>query len=499
MVLEDGRSWGEAALSWQWDDAIAIITGTVRRTYMLRARGMSKTSDTACVALALLLTEAPASSTSHAYAVDGDQAGILHQTLTGLIDRSGLADHFTIGARVITVKATGATLTIESSDGASAYGTRPWLTIVDELGVWPGTANHRRLWSAIVSAVPKVLDGRLVVTTTAGSPVGLGHEVWERASTSGAWLAVRRAGPCPWWPAAEVESARTDLTASEYQRLILCEWSEGDDALSTTEDVEACIRRDRDAVLEPRPGLTYVAALDVGTRRDLTALAVGHTEHRPAGRVVIIDRVLNWRPEQSGGKVDLAEVEESVLRLCRHFHVARLRFDRMQAEQMTSNLTAAGVRTLEYVFTPTNTTLLARGLYGALRDWAVEIPEDAELVSELQSVRMVETGPGTVKMINPPGTHDDLAVAIGMVIADLTQKAETGIGSITDPGRMGRGPISRDLNPTGAHPSAPMADRLRRIAERGPRGINAIVTPGSANDPRRVGQPQPWQRRRAWH
>jgi len=85
----------------------------------------------------------------------------------------------------------------------------------------------------------------------------------------------------------------------------------------------------------------YIAALDVGTRRDLTALVVGHAERRQAGCVVVIDRVLYWRPEANGGRVDLSEVEFAALRLCRHYG-ARLRFDRMQAEQLTTNLTRSG-------------------------------------------------------------------------------------------------------------------------------------------------------------
>ena len=99
------------------------------------------------------------------------------------------------------------------------------------------------------------------------------------------------------------------------------------------------------AVLPPQGSYEYVAALDVGTRRDLTALAVGHLEEGDAGRTVIIDRVLSWRPKDGqGGRVDLAEVEAATLRICREYG-AKLRFDRMQAEQLTTNLAREGVRT----------------------------------------------------------------------------------------------------------------------------------------------------------
>jgi hypothetical protein len=48
------------------------------------------------------------------------------------------------------------------------------------------------------------------------------------------------------------------------------------------------------------------------------------------------------------------------------------------------------------------------------------VPDDPELISELQTARLVETGPGVVRMMNPRGTHDDLATAVGMAVVHLT-------------------------------------------------------------------------------
>jgi len=80
----------------------------------------------------------------------------------------------------------------------------------------------------------------------------------------------------------------------------------------------------------------------------------------------VIDRVLSWRPTGGiAGRVDLAEVESSTLRLCREYG-ARLRFDRMQAEQMTGNLARLGVRAEEYMFTSSGANRRARSLVVAL-------------------------------------------------------------------------------------------------------------------------------------
>lgn len=445
LVLEDGRTWGQAAHDWQKADARAVLdTEAPRRHYLLRGRGMSKTTDTAAMALALLLAEAPARSRSHVYATDADQAAIFMDALAGIVARTpGLAGAVDLKALTVTVRKSGASLSVETSDGASAYGTRPWLSVVDELGVWPNTTNHRRLWSAIVSAQPKVPGSRLVVIGTAGSPTGLGAEAWSEAEASTHWHTAKRPGPSPWWTAEDVDALKSSLTASEWRRLILCEWAEGDDALTTPEDVDACIRPGA-TTLSPRRGTEYVAALDIGTRRDLTALVVGHAETRDAGRVVVIDRVLSWKPEP-GQRVDLTEVEAAARRICREYR-ARLRFDRMQAEQLTGNLTRSGLRADEYVFSAAGASRLARSLATALRDRALELPDDEETRREFITTRLVETGPGTVKLQNPPGTHDDIVTAVGMVVTDLMARPETGRGSVIVPrGRM----VKRDMSALG--------------------------------------------------
>jgi hypothetical protein len=93
--------------------------------------------------------------------------------------------------------------------------------------------------------------------------------------------------------------------------------------------------------------------------------------------------------------VQLGEVEASLLRLHREYHGAPLVFDFHQAAQLTERLRVAGVRCVEYPFTVAGVNRLARVLHGALRDRAIGLPNDPELLAELREVRIVATGPGT--------------------------------------------------------------------------------------------------------
>ena len=121
-------------------------------------------------------------------------------------------------------------------------------------------------------------------------------------------------------------------------------------------------------------------------------------------------------------------------------------------------------------------------MFVALRDRALSLPDDAEVREEFMSTRMVETGPGTVKLQNPPGTHDDIVTAVGMVITDLMGRPEPGGGMITVPRGRVR-PVSLAQRTEG-RPSLSLAQRARAAARAGTYGPGgAILLEGTANDP----------------
>lgn len=174
----------------------------------------------------------------------------------------------------------------------------------------------------------------------------------------------------------------------------------------------------------------------------------------------------------------------------------------MQAEQLTANLARAGIRTDEYVFSAAGANRLARSLWGALRDHALDLPDDEETRSEFLTTRLVETGPGVVKLQNPPGAHDDIVTAVGMLVVDLTEQPDPGRASITVPtGRIGRRDTrnARDaiLAPTlGGEVSIMHARNRARSGPRGLPGAGAILgVPGAYDDPRRRRSGNSWHKR----
>ena len=206
LVLEDGSRWGSVAEPWQVEDAKAILDMTgPRRHFLTRPRGASKTSDLGGIAIALML-EAPPSSRSYAFGADRDQAGLLMDSITGLLGRTSevrgalKADQW----KLLNPK-TDATLTIMASDESSAWGLRPHFVIVDELANWRTTRGPRELWRALYSSLPKVADSRLVVLTSAGDPAHWSHKILTSAISHPSWRVNQVHGPTPWVSESDLE------------------------------------------------------------------------------------------------------------------------------------------------------------------------------------------------------------------------------------------------------------------------------------------------------
>lgn len=413
LRLEDGATWGAAAHPFQLDDARAFIDGVPRRHFWLRPRGASKSSDAGAILLSLLVTQAPPRSRSYLVAVDSEQAGLIADALGGFLVRTGGIPARLEAKRVVAVN-TGATIEVVASDAASAFGLRPWILVADEVCQWPASDNHRRLMSALLSALPKVRDSRALLLSTPGDPAHFSYRLWERAvADPKTWRSSLTSGPTPWWTPEDVAAARADLLPSEFERLVMARWASPEERLTSLDDVRACVAHD--GPLPAVPGTRYVLGLDVGVKRDSTALVVGHRERDD----VVIDRVITWTGS-SREPVDLREVQAAVVELSREYNRAELVFDPSQAILLAQGAAGANVGTSEFVFSVSNVNRLARNLYVAIRDRHLRIPNDDGLISELSEVRLVERGPGQYRLDHKASGHDDQAIAVGMVVDFFT-------------------------------------------------------------------------------
>lgn len=420
LRLESGRRWGEAATDWQVSDAKAILEGDIRRHFLTRPRGGSKTSDLAGVSIALML-EAPQSSRSFAFAADKDQAGLLMDGIKGFLGRtSEVRGALETESWKLRNPKTDATLRIMSSDEASAWGLRPWLLIIDEFANWRDTKGPRELWRAAFSSLPKVADSQLVVLTSAGDPGHFSHKILSDAITSEAWRVNQTKGPVPWISSDDIEEQRRLLPEWEFNRLIMNIWQAADDKLTNIDDVRAAVVLDGPQDPPPTwktPRPKYVIGLDVGLKRDRTVASVCHAE----GDRVILDRQQTWSGTRDN-PVDLNHVEAWLLQASRTYFKAPVVFDPWQAAHLSQNLSRAKVKVIEFSFGQASAGKLALTLHTLLRDHRLAIYEDEDLIDELMNVRLEERAPGVYRIDHDSGSHDDRVISLALAAQWLVSR-----------------------------------------------------------------------------
>lgn len=417
LRLEDGRRWGEAAERFQHDDAEAILGDAGERMHFLtRPRGGSKTTDLAGVALAAVVFQLEPGAQGYAVAADSDQAALLIDAAAAFVMRTpGLASRVTVERRRIVSRRSGAAVNVLPADGASAFGLLSPLFIVDEVAQWASTPNARRVWEAVISAVPKVPGCRLVVLTSAGEPSHWSHKVLELAKDSPRWRVHEVPGPLPWIPEETLEEQRRLLLPSQYRRLHENVWTEAEDRLTTLDDVRACVHAGTPPVV---PGERYVIGVDLGLKYDRAVAAVCHLDREADTSSVVLDRMQVWTPTKAK-PVDLAEVEAWLLIAHHEYGRAELVTDIWQAAAMVQRLRAKNVRVTEFTFSQASVGQLALVLFRLLRDHQLDLPDDEELIDELANVRLREVSPGVYRMDHDADRHDDRAIALALAAKHL--------------------------------------------------------------------------------
>lgn len=437
LVLEDGRTWGVAAADFQWVDAEAYFHELgARRHYLTRPRGGSKSTDVAGFHVADLVTGAPAGSRSYVVASDADQAGLLVDAMAGLVRRTpGLPTQLDVRARSVVHRNSGASVEVLPADGPSAFGLRPWALTVDEFAQWANTNNARRVWEAVFSSVEKVPGCRLVVISTAGDPAHYSHRVLTAALESPAWRVHEVPGPLPWVsPEAMAEQQRM-LLPSQYARLHLNRWCAPDDRLTTIDALARCVVLD--GPQDPQKGVRYVISLDVGLKRDRTVAAICHASPRAesngAAVTVTLDRMAVWQGNRAD-PVQLNAVEAWIAQASRDYNHARVVADPYQAAQLLERLQDRGIKAEEFPFTSASVGKLALRLFNGIRDGALELPDDRDLLDELANVRLKETSPGVYRLDHDPDKHDDRATALALAVnwlSEHTRRAVPDVGPIS--------------------------------------------------------------------
>ncbi len=425
LIIEDGRRWIDAAQPFQLEDAVAVLTiGSNQPYHMLtRARGNSKTSDIGAMALAVMLTQAPAGSKLYGMAADKDQARLLVDVISGYVTRDttlGLRDLVKVSAYRIDVPQRNVSLEALAADTAGSWGLRPYFLVVDEFANWDATERVMKFWEAVSSAMTKAKNARMCLISSAGDPAHWSREVRDHAILSPLWRVHEVKGPPPWIDPEKLAEQRDRLPASVYARLFMNEWTASEDRLASWEDIQACVRESA-GLAEVDTTKSYVFGVDVGLKHDRTVVSIVHQEMGDDEKpIVVLDEMKVWQGTPKN-PVQLSDVEAWVFEEAKRYNYARIVLDPWQSVGMAQRL--AGEFTVEeYLFTATSVARLANSMLVMLRDHRLYLPDDPEILNELANVRLRETSPGVLRMDHDPSRHDDRAISLALAVQDCIKK-----------------------------------------------------------------------------
>lgn len=93
--------------------------------------------------------------------------------------------------------------------------------------------------------------------------------------------------------------------------------------------------------------------------------------------------------------------------------------DPWNTAQLTENLRRRRIKVIEFNFSQQSVGRLAHRLYLLLREHALVLPNDPELLHELANVRIRESSPGLFRVDHDASGHDDRAVSFALAAEQL--------------------------------------------------------------------------------
>ncbi len=464
---------GEVLDDWQREDFKAIDPAWVfvahrtppapvkLRAWLERPRGHSKTNDLA-VMIAWVLFASPRRLVGLAAAADRDQAKLLRDAVSKLVmTNPWLSKYLDVQAFKVVNLHTESTLEIISSDAPSSYGATPDFVICDEITHWA----KRDLFDSLISSAAKRSHCLFLVICNAGFHDSWQWDLREAIRDTPAWYFHALDGPrASWISPTKLDEQRRLLPVIAFDRLWLNRWGSGSGDAIDPADLDAAISAGRASipagrVTHPAPGWVYVAGVDLGLKRDASAVVivgrhVGHsvaiprtipgdaargtmaamidlgildaplqnieTEYRvtPATGRYVVPHVAMWKP--AGGTVSITEIEETICRLDSQFHFAAVGCDPWQAAMLIERLRIAGVPTESIDFVSGNLKGMASVVLESFRERTIDLCDHEQLRADLKSLRVEERQYG-IRLCSPrgPDGHGDAAtgMAIGLLVA----------------------------------------------------------------------------------
>ena len=414
---------------WQAADFAAIDPGLMRaagvptvtegkqRMFLQRPRGHSKSSDLAVVLVwALLFAKRPLKAI--VAAADRDQSLLLRSAVVRLMMLNPwIGNALTAQASKVTNGRTGSEAEFISSDVSSSFGHLADIFICDELTCWENVG----LWESLLSAAAKKRSALLVIAANAGFEGDWQARLRDAIDGDPSWY-YRSLPGCvaSWIGERQLAEQKRLLSESAYRRLWLNCWVSAVGDVLDAADLEAAIDASAKPMRGDEPQYAFVAGLDLGIRRDHSALCV--LGHNLKTKRIHLAYSESWAPPP-GGQVDLMAVQGRVYDVARRFRCPTF-FDPWQAELLAEQLRRRGLKMLDRAFSGSNLNAMAVAVLEVFRERRLSLYPDAALMRDLGKLRIVERSFGyKLEAARDEYGHCDRAMAFAIALPGIIDTA----------------------------------------------------------------------------
>lgn len=349
--------------------------------------------------------------------------------------------------RVVLRRPDGCEVTIEAipaghgHGGAALRGRSLVGAVLDECAFFRSDDQSHEVTDGVVFAAvaPRVMPGGLVVLqSTPWTEQGLLHQLWRDESgkprtalvAHGPTALMRRGDRHVEKMLARERTRDPKNAAREYDAQFMA----AETSALTRDDIARCV----DDIAQRAPASTddnaHAVGLDVGLRRDATAIVVAHRECRsradggPPDDLVVVDHVHTLKP----GLIRKRHVQiEDVIHAVRRVHASYpglVLHDLHYSSAVAPPLQAAGVRTREVSMAPRAQAQRIELFLSLLAAGRLRLVNHPDLLRELQQARLKRHAGGRVTLEAPrrAGAHDDVLDALLLAVEHAATLVPTG-------------------------------------------------------------------------
>ena len=379
-------------------------------------KGASKDSDLA-TAMLWLLAFSPRTLDCQAAASDKEQAGELRKAARDILKLNtwlggdSKSPWIEIQSWSIINRRTESELAIIASDVAGSHGARPHVLICNELS----HVAKREFIENLMDNSAKMPFGLVCIATNAGFRSSWQYEWREAARESDRWCFNKFAEPAPWLDAADIAEARRRNTHERFLRLWEGIWSHGSGEGLAQADIEACCILEGPAPATPDNCQATIAALDLGLKRDHSALITLGID-AIAGHLRLLN-VESWAPPAPGEQIDIDQIEKAVLDAQQRYNLAAVIYDPWNAAFLAQRLARHGVRMHEQPFSAAWQNVMATKLLEVFVNRRIAMYSDPLLISDLGKLSIVEKNFGyRLEAPRDELGHCDRGIALALAI-----------------------------------------------------------------------------------